>query len=121
MRLKSIVIFVATAAWLTFCPPLYADNAPKDPQAITQGSKTSNEDLHARQSALFDQAEKNANDAHRKNVELLAREEKMMASQESMMARQEQDLERFEKILATWERQQAQYQLYLDSLSKGGK
>ena len=50
-------------------------------------------------------------ETHKKNLEL-------MAQAEAMIKRQEHNLDRFDKILATWERQQAQYQRYLDSLSQ---
>ena len=33
------------------------------------------------------------------------------------MDRQDADIARYERILATWERQQAQYQKYLDGLA----
>ncbi len=38
--------------------------------------------------------------------------------QNDLLTKQEADTARFEKILDTWEKQQAQYQLYLDSLTK---
>ena|SRR5258708_30773646 len=41
-----------------------------------------------------------------------------LAKHEELMKRYEKDLERFEAILATHEKQQAQYQQYLDSLPK---
>jgi uncharacterized protein YlxW (UPF0749 family) len=61
--------------------------------------------------------------SHKKNLELMTRTEAALARQEQDMTKHEQDLTRFEKILDTWQRQQAQYQKYLDSLptSKGRK
>lgn len=52
---------------------------------------------------------KTADDTHARNEALLSRTEKLMDKQEAQ-------IERFNKILETWEKQQAQYQAYLDSL-----
>lgn len=41
---------------------------------------------------------------------------KLLERQEQILTREEADFDRFEKILATWERQQAEYQKYLDGL-----
>jgi hypothetical protein len=53
--------------------------------------------------------------------QLQARTEALLATQEKMLGRQSDDFARFEKILDTWERQQSQYQRYLDSLSTSAK
>ncbi len=42
----------------------------------------------------------------------------LLATQEELMKRQQVDLDRYEKILDTWERQQKEYQQYLDKLDK---
>ena len=40
----------------------------------------------------------------------------LLGEQEQLVKRRQTDTDRYEKILATWERQQQQYQKYLDSL-----
>ncbi len=53
---------------------------------------------------------------------LLARQEELMKRQEELMKRQEDGAVRFLLICDKWEKQQAQYQKYLDGLGKpGGK
>jgi hypothetical protein len=37
---------------------------------------------------------------------------------QAILAKQEEDIARFAKILDSWERQQHEYQTYLDSLKK---
>jgi len=64
--------------------------------------------------AYVERAEKRSDETHEKNMALLQRTEKDIE-------RQEADWDRFEKILATWERQQAEYQTYLDSLKHSDK
>jgi hypothetical protein len=51
---------------------------------------------------------------------LLARQEEMMKRQEDLMKRQEEGAARFLSICDKWEKQQAQYQKYLDGLGKAG-
>lgn len=40
----------------------------------------------------------------------------MLNEEQVLLKRREEQADRYEKILATWEKQQAQYQKYLDSL-----
>jgi hypothetical protein len=49
---------------------------------------------------------------------LLARQEEMMKRQEDLMKRQEEGATRFLTLLDKWDKQQQQYQKYLDSLGK---
>jgi hypothetical protein len=49
---------------------------------------------------------------------LLGRQEELMKRQEELMKRQETGATRFLAILDRWEKQQAQYQKYLDGLGK---
>ena len=49
---------------------------------------------------------------------LLARQEEMMKRQEDLMKRQDEGAARFLSICEKWEKQQAQYQKYLDGLGK---
>jgi cell shape-determining protein MreC len=48
----------------------------------------------------------------------MKRHDELESRIERLQTRMEQSQERFEKILGTWERQQKQYQAYLDSLEK---
>jgi hypothetical protein len=52
---------------------------------------------------------------------LLARQEEMMKRQEELLKRQEDGAARFLAVLERWEKQQAQYQKYLDGLGKAAK
>ena len=49
---------------------------------------------------------------------LLGRQEELMKRQEELMKRQDEGATRFLVILERWEKQQAQYQKYLDGLGK---
>ena len=75
--------------------------------------------------AQYQRAVDQQTERSKRYAELLAGQEAMhqhaevlVAKQEQLMARQEADSARFEKILDTWEKQQKQYQRYLDSLAK---
>ncbi|MEO5804444.1 MAG: hypothetical protein ABIR24_13040 [Verrucomicrobiota bacterium] len=50
-------------------------------------------------------------DAHKKYIDLLAKNEALLKQQENLATR-------WDKILTTWEKQQEQYQKYLDSIKK---
>ncbi len=82
---------------------------------------TTNETSDAQyQRALAEQAEQSKHYAEllKSQDAIHQRAEALVAKQEQLMARQEADFARFEKILDTWEKQQKQYQRYLDSLTK---
>ncbi|HEY2414792.1 MAG TPA: hypothetical protein VGJ04_11820 [Pirellulales bacterium] len=49
---------------------------------------------------------------------LLARQEEMMKRQEELMKRQEDGAARFLTVIDKWEKQQAQYQKFLDGVGK---
>jgi hypothetical protein len=49
---------------------------------------------------------------------ILKRSASLLAQQEDFFKKQEAAFRRYERILDTWERQQQQYQRYLDSLPK---
>jgi hypothetical protein len=93
-----------------------------DKPSNTVASATA-ESLRAKNATLMEKMAKDEDASHKKNLELMTRTEAALARQEQDMTKHEQDLTRFEKILDTWQRQQAQYQKYLDSLptSKGRK
>jgi len=78
----------------------------------------SSEEIRKQYAATLDKAAKDQSETHERNVALMDRMEVLLKRQEEMTKRQEQDADRFEKILDGWERQQAQYQKYLDSLGK---
>ena len=59
--------------------------------------------------ALIEQSRKNQEESHRRTLAMLEKGEELLK-------RQQDDIARYEKILATWERQQTQYQRYLDTL-----
>jgi uncharacterized protein (DUF3084 family) len=90
--------------------------ARADPEPANPGPTT--DPIRARQVELFDKAEKDQAETHKINMEYYDRAEKVLQRAEALAARQEADSTRFEKILDTWERQQAEYQKYLDSLPK---
>jgi hypothetical protein len=70
----------------------------------------------ARSAALFDKAEKAQDETHQRNMRIIERTEALLATQETMQKRQQDDFARMEHVLDTWEKQQAQYQRYLDTL-----
>jgi hypothetical protein len=49
---------------------------------------------------------------------LLGRQEELMKRQEELMKKQEDGAARFLKVVEKWEKQEAQYQKYLDGLGK---
>jgi hypothetical protein len=49
---------------------------------------------------------------------LIAKQEELMKRQEDLMKRQEEAWTRFTGVVEKWEKQQAQYQKYLDGLGK---
>ncbi len=104
LHLIVIGLLLATAQSASFA----ADAKP-----VVAGSASStvatNESLRVKNAALMEQATRDQEETHRRNLELIARTERNIG-------RQEKDMARFEKILDTWDRQQAQYQKYLDSL-----
>jgi hypothetical protein len=111
MKLKHIAaIFLLSSIGLSSMHALAVDQ-PLNGPASTANSSTSNEALKEQYALSVKSQLRNAEETHQKNIALLNRNE-------SMMNRQERDVERFEKILDTWERQQMQYQKYLDSLQK---
>lgn len=79
----------------------------------------------ARQEAVFAKQVAEYNEQTKKAEALLKAQEEqhkkaaeMMAKQEILLKQQEDSMARWAKILTTWERQQEQYQTYLDSLKK---
>ena len=86
--------------------------ARSQPTATSQAAST--EAIRSQYAAMVKKGAEDQVETHKKYLEL-------MAKNEAMIKRQEHNLDRFDKILATWERQQAQYQRYLDSLSQKRK
>ena len=79
----------------------------------------------ARQEAVFAQQLAQYNEQTKKAEALLKAQEDeqkkyrdMMAKQEVLLKQEEDSAARWAKILTTWEKQQEQYQKYLDSLVK---
>jgi 2-methylisocitrate lyase-like PEP mutase family enzyme len=94
-------------------------------QVKPTGQAPTNAELRQQYAANLAKAAKEQEASHKRNVKIIARteallkrHEEMMKQTEEMLKRQQNDVARFEKILGTWERQQVQYQKYLDSLSK---
>lgn len=84
-----------------------------------------NAELRRRSAAMMKADERRREQLHKADMALLARHDKMMDQEERMLAQDEAlikrhaaDLARFEKVLDTWQRQQAEYQKYLDSLPR---
>ena len=65
--------------------------------------------VQAQTMALIEQSRKNQEESHKRTLAMLEKGEELLR-------RQQEDIARYEKILATWERQQTQYQKYLDTL-----
>lgn len=80
-------------------------------QAATTSSIPTSNEIRQQYAATLAKSAKNQEETHAMNLKLIARTE-------ALLTRQENDMARFEKILETWERQQVQYQKYLDSLNK---
>src|SRR5262249_15202042 len=81
--------------------------------AAAQGPSVSKSPDEAYQQIFQDQI------ARTKRYEgLLSRQEEMMKRQEDLMKRQEDGATRFLNLLEKWDKQQQQYQKYLDSLGK---
>ena len=117
MKTVSIIcIFILVGIFSTAVAVGNADSAGQGSAA--GAAPISNELLRAQYAAQLKKSEQESNEAHKRNMDLFARTEAMLSLQETMMSRQEKYMERYDKILATWERQQAQYQKYLDSLPK---
>jgi len=68
--------------------------------------------------AAIEESRKRAEAFAQKNDDRMAKAEALMTRQEADVTRQEAQIDHYDKILATWERQQAEYQRYLDSLPK---
>ena len=117
-------IALATLLVIGSSEAIAGDSKPPlaDKPSNTVASATA-ESLRAKNAALMEKMAKDEDASHKKSLELMTRTEAALARQEQDMTKHEQDLTRFEKILDTWQRQQAQYQKYLDSLptSKGRK
>jgi len=133
--------FMKTHHLLLFilCCSLAACDRHSDASASTSGASASqmkeyNEQVKRQQAQLdaYDRQSKSADEQIRVRSNLQARADELLRSQEDthkradaimvvqeqMLKRQQDDLARYEKILETWERQQKQYQTYLDSLGK---
>ncbi|HKK05492.1 MAG TPA: hypothetical protein VKA50_06545 [Gammaproteobacteria bacterium] len=114
--MKSISITTAAlAAILGAAPVVWA-------VAATPAAPT-NAELRRQSAAMMKADERRREEIHKANMALLKRHDRLMDREERMMARveaaekrREAEVERFDKILSTWERQQAEYQKYLDSL-----
>ncbi len=86
-------------------------NAAGPPSEASQlaPARSSQQSLGQRYATDLKHSRQLADEAHRQNAKLLERAD-------ALMTRQEHNIQRYEAILATWEKQQAQYQKYLDSL-----
>ena len=78
-------------------------------QSTEGNSSPSAASIRAQAAANIEKSAQRMEETHKRTMALLAREE-------ALTTRQEQHSDRYEKILDTWERQQVQYQKYLDSL-----
>ena len=96
--LGTVGIFLAGSIIAATAMATVDPNAPEKP-------------TRSRYDELLDKTARDQDETHQRNLKLMERLEK---NQE----RQEADITRYEKILDTWERQQAEYQKYLDSLHK---
>jgi hypothetical protein len=107
---------------LAVCSLLSACDRPSHHpnEAAATAQNVYNDQLKRRESQqdVFDQQAKRADKLMHEQEEMHQRAEGMLTTQESFMKKQVDAFVRFEKILDTWERQQQQYQKYLDSLPK---
>jgi hypothetical protein len=118
MKLHLISI-LALAGLVTLCPGLRGDPPSPNPDRST----TSPSPGAPPNAAFIQQLRKNQEETHQRTLatiakqdELLNRATAMLDTQQEVFKRQLEDFAVYEKILATMERQQAQYQRYLDSL-----
>lgn len=102
--LRTVLFAVALVA-----PLVILAGPPGTLSGTKDASAPSPEELRSRNALIIEKAARESELAHKKNMELIAREE-------IAMTRQERNIDRYEKILARWERQQAQFQKYLASL-----
>ena len=63
-------------------------------------------------------AAKMIDESRKKQADLAKHTKAMMSQSEVLLKRQQEQLDRMDKILATWEKQQMEYQRYLDALPK---
>ena len=87
-------------------------------QVGTTGQAPTNNEIRQQYAANLAKAAKEQEESHERNARIMARTEALLTQHEKMMKQEEKDFARFEKILDTWQRQQVQYQKYLDSLGK---
>ena len=130
MKIEIILLFTLTV-WIV---SIHALAEPiQTPLAQQKSLLDQHQELTDRSRNLFVTAEKQSD----KNAAILQQVEKEMVDREKQaerhqallekaeleLAKREEQLKRFDAILGTWERQQKEYQRYLDSLStarKGG-
>ena len=91
---------VSTIAFAAEAP---SQNAASSPIGPTEDQKS-----------YWEMARKNSEESHKRGLAYYDRVDKDLTSRE-------EDIKRYEKILDTWERQQAEYQQYLDSLPTSPK
>ena len=103
--------------------PVFAEQTVQGTVRMDQKGVPTSAELRQRNAALLDKIERRREAIHKADLALLKRHEKIMAREERAMSQDEallkrkaRDLARFERVLATWERQQTEYQKYLDSL-----
>jgi hypothetical protein len=87
-----------------------ADAHPNDSRGKLESLIAQQQSLQQRNELLYQRTER-----------LVQRREKLTQIQIDEADHQAQILKRFEKILTRWEAQQAQYQRYLDGLTKKGR
>jgi hypothetical protein len=94
-----------------FAAVLSLNLAQADPAPGTDSATQGANQITAIAGSLIDQVQKHQKDYSKKASDLMKRTEDLLDLQEAQA-------KRFGKILDTWERQQQEYQAYLDTLPK---
>ncbi len=109
---NQFIPLVFIVAEILVCSHLRGDEAAPNVAA----SPSTYETTLSKSAALIEQSRKNQEESHAHAMAATARAEELIKRQEEDLKQQEDNLARFGKILIVWERQQIQYQKYLDSL-----
>ena len=103
MKTRESLTFIAIVAGLSLCWLMIERAAAQNRTAAQDAAQQS--DQQYRQ--LLDE-----------QASMLKRSATLLTEQEAFFKKQEKAFERYERILDTWDKQQRQYQKYLDSLDK---
>lgn len=113
---NQFILLVFIVLEILVCSHLRGDEAVPSATPNVAASPSAYETTLSKSAALIEQSRKNQEESHAHAMAATAKAEELIKRQEADLKQQEDNLARFDKILTVWERQQAQYQKYLDSL-----